>query len=113
MVDNRLYYVARREFAQEKPELLRATLDEFKTLSDWESKNPEQASKILAESSGVAYEALLLSEKRHAYGVLPITDEVLSAQQQIADTFFKLELIPKDIKTRDAFLPAAVYADKP
>ncbi|RYZ10128.1 MAG: sulfonate ABC transporter substrate-binding protein [Myxococcales bacterium] len=113
LVDNRLFYVARRQFAEEHPELLRATLDEFKALSDWESKNPEEASKILAASSGVAYEALLLSEKRHAYGILPVTDEVLDAQQKIADSFRKLDLIPKDIKTRDAFLPAAVYADKP
>jgi sulfonate transport system substrate-binding protein len=113
LVDNRLFYVARREFAQEHPELLRSTLDEFKSLSDWESKNPEESSKILAESSGVAYDALLRSEKRHAYGILPITDQVLDAQQAIADSFRKLELIPKDIKTRDAFLPAAVYADKP
>lgn len=113
LVDNRLFYVARREFADQHPELVRATLDEFKSLSDWESKNPEEASKILAESSGVAYEALLLSEKRHAYGILPINDEVLEAQQKIADSFRKLELIPKDIKTRDALLPAVVYADKP
>ncbi len=113
LVDNRLFYVARREFAVEHPELLRATLDEFKSLSDWERQNPEEASKILAASSGVAYDALLLSEKRHAYGLLPITDEVLGAQQKIADTFRKLELIPKDIATRDAFLPAAVYAGSP
>jgi len=113
LVDNRLFYVARRQFAQDEPELLRATLEEFQSLSQWESKNAEEASKILAASSGVAYEALLLSEQRHAYGVLPITDEVLDAQQKIADSFSKLELIPKEIKTRDAFLPAAVYATKP
>lgn len=113
LVENRLFYVARREFAQDHPELLRSTLDEFKALSDWESTHPEEASKILAESSGVAYDALLLSEKRHAYGVQPVTEQVLDGQQAIADAFRKLELIPKDIKTRDAFLPAAVYAGKP
>lgn len=113
LVENRLFYVARREFAQDHPELLRSTLDEFKALSDWESTHPEEASKILAESSGVAYDALLLSEKRHAYGVQPVTEQVLGGQQAIADAFRKLELIPKDIKTRDAFLPAAVYAGKP
>lgn len=113
LVDNRLFYVARRQFAEEHPELLRATLDEFQALSEWESKNPEASSKILTESSGVAYEALLLSEKRHAYGLLPITDEVLDNQQKIADSFFKLQLIPKALKTRDAFLPAAVYAARP
>jgi sulfonate transport system substrate-binding protein len=97
----------------QQPQLLRITLEEFNALSSWESKNPEEASKILAAASGVSYEALLLAEKRHAYGIVPITDEVLAAQQAIADAFRKLELIPKDIKTRDAFLPAAVYAGTP
>jgi sulfonate transport system substrate-binding protein len=113
LVANRLFYVARREFAEQHPELLRITLEEFDDLSRWESQNPEDASKVLASSSGVSYEALLLAEKRHAYGIVPVNDDVLAAQQAIADAFRKLELIPKDIKTRDAFLPAAVYAGTP
>ncbi len=113
LVENRLFYVARREFAEQHPKLLRIVLDEFKSLSNWERENAEAASKILAESSGVSFEALLLSEKRHAYGILPIDDEVLAAQQAIANTFRKLDLIPKDIALRDAFLPSAVYAKQP
>ncbi|HET9933123.1 MAG TPA: aliphatic sulfonate ABC transporter substrate-binding protein [Polyangiaceae bacterium] len=113
LVDNHFFYVARRDFAEQHPELLRIVLDEFRSLSDWESRNPEEASKILAGSSAISYEALLLAEKRHSYGVLPITGEVLETQQRIANAFRKLELIPKDITTRDAFVPAAVYAKRP
>ena len=113
LVDNHLFYVVRREFAEKNPELVREVLDEYRALSDWESKNPEEAAKILAQSSGVSYEALLVAEKRHVYGILPITDEVLAKQQAIADVFRKLELIPKDIRTKDAFLPSLVYAQKP
>lgn len=113
LVDNHLFYLARREFAERHPELLSEVLQEYRSLSDWESKNPEEAAKILAASSGIAYEALLLAERRHAYGILPITAEVLQKQQAIADAFRKLELIPKDIRTQDAFLASAVYAAKP
>jgi sulfonate transport system substrate-binding protein len=113
LVDNHLFYVVRREFAEKSPELVREVLDEYRALSDWESKNPEQAAKILAQSSGISYEALLVAEKRHAYGILPVTAEVLTKQQAIADAFRKLDLIPKDIRTADAFLPALVYAEKP
>jgi len=113
LVNNRFFYVARRAFAEEHPDLLRTVLDEFKNLSSWESKNSEESARILAESSGVSYEALLLAERRHNYGMLPISDAILDSQQAIADSFRKLELIPKDIKTRDAFLPAAVYAEAP
>jgi sulfonate transport system substrate-binding protein len=39
--------------------------------------------------------------KRQAYGIKPITDSVISDQQQVADTFFALGLLPKQIKISD------------
>lgn len=44
---------------------------------------------------------LEIAEKRREYGVLPITDEVISGQQQIADTFYKIKLIPKSINVSE------------
>jgi sulfonate transport system substrate-binding protein len=40
--------------------------------------------------------------KRQAYGIKPVTDSVIADQQQVADTFFALGLIPKSIKISDA-----------
>jgi sulfonate transport system substrate-binding protein len=113
LVDNHLFYVVRREFAEKSPELVRLALDEYQALSEWESKNAEESAKILAQSSGITYEALLLSEQRHNYGVLPITPEILQKQQAIADAFKKLDLIPKEVRTADAFIPALTYAKAP
>ena len=112
LVDNHLFYVARREFAEKSPDVVRLALDEYQALSEWEAKNAEEAAKILARSSGVTYEALLLSEQRHTYGILPITPEILQKQQAIADAFKALELIPKQIRPADAFIPALTYAQK-
>jgi len=112
LVDNHLFYVVRRSFAEQEAALVHLVLDEYKQLSDWESKHPEEAARLLAQSSGLSYEALLVAEKRHTYGILPVTPEILQKQQSIADSFRKLGLIPKDIRTGDAFLPAAVYQAK-
>lgn len=112
LVDNTFFYVARREFAEQYPALLTAVLDEYRALSEWEAKNSEAAAKLLASSSGVGYEALLIAERRHVYGLLPITSEALNKQQQIADVFFKLQLIPKAIQTKDAVLSAYTYASQ-
>ncbi len=89
LVDNRLFYIARREFAEQQPDLLRTVLAEFQNLSEWESQHAEESAKILAESSGIAYEALLVTEKRHPYGLQPISDAVLDTQQEIANGFRK------------------------
>jgi sulfonate transport system substrate-binding protein len=112
LVDNHLFYVARRSFAEKHPELVRLVLEEYQALSTWESQNAEESARISAESSGIAYDALLKSEKRLSFGLRPITPEILAKQQIIADTFRKLELIPKEIRTADAFLPSAVYVAK-
>jgi sulfonate transport system substrate-binding protein len=109
LVDNRFYYLARREFAVEQPALLETVLDEYKVLSSWAKANPEEVARILAKSSGIAYESLLRAEKRHVYEVEPITPEILQRQQTIADTFKGLELIPREIKTSEAFLASAAY----
>jgi sulfonate transport system substrate-binding protein len=39
--------------------------------------------------------------KRQAYGIKPLTDSVIADQQQVADTFFALGLLPKAIKISD------------
>jgi len=40
--------------------------------------------------------------KRQSYGIKPITDSVIADQQQVADAFFALGLIPKQIRISDA-----------
>jgi sulfonate transport system substrate-binding protein len=40
--------------------------------------------------------------KRQAYGIKTITDSVIADQQQVADTFFALGLLPKQVKISDA-----------
>jgi sulfonate transport system substrate-binding protein len=113
LVDNHLFYVVRREFAEQHPELVRVVLDQYQALSEWAAAHPEDAARILATSSGIAYEALLRAEQRHAYGLRAITPEVLGKQQAIADTFHALGVIPKSIRTADAFLPAVAYGNTP
>ncbi|CAN95082.1 aliphatic sulfonate ABC transporter, substrate-binding protein [Sorangium cellulosum So ce56] len=107
LVDNRLFYVVRREFAEEQPAILQIVFDEYRALSAWEDGHREEASQILARSSGISYEAFLRSEHRRAFQILPITPEIVQRQQAIADTFHKLAIIPRDIRVEDALLPGA------
>jgi sulfonate transport system substrate-binding protein len=111
LVQNRFSYVARRAFADEHAELLRAVLKEFATLSEWAGAHPEEASTLLAKSSGIAYDALLVAERRHVYGLGPVSPELIDNQQQIADRFFELKLIPKAVKITDVVLPKPLYGD--
>lgn len=104
LVDNNFYYLARREFAEKQAELVKVVLDELNTLNSWARQNPEQTARLLAKSSGVAYEALLKSERRHIYEIKPIDAETLAKQKAIADAFFALELIPQAVQPSAAYL---------
>jgi sulfonate transport system substrate-binding protein len=109
LVDNHFFYVVERSFAEQHPQLVSAVLEQYRELSEWGKAHTEDAARLLADSSGVAYEALLRSERRHTYGLLPVTPDILQKQQTIADSFQRLELIPKAIRVEEAFLPAAAY----
>ena len=61
-------------------------------------------SAILAEQTGLPNDVVELAARRCAYGVQPITSQVINEQQKIADAFAKLKLIPKPIKVQDALL---------
>ena len=52
--------------------------------------------------SGLPVGVVEVALKRQAYGIKPITDGVIADQQQVADTFFALGLLPKQIKISDA-----------
>ena len=42
--------------------------------------------------------------RRQSWGFQPINDQVASDQQAIADTFFSLKLIPKQVHVADVIL---------
>ncbi|MFN6570279.1 sulfonate ABC transporter substrate-binding protein [Dendronalium sp. ChiSLP03b] len=101
LAPNRGYYLAAKSFAQKHPDALKTVIDEVKKTSNWAQNNPTEVAKFLAPELGIDARVLEIAEKRREYGVLPITDEVISGQQQIADTFYKIKLIPKSINVSE------------
>jgi sulfonate transport system substrate-binding protein len=108
LVANHQFYLASRGFAQQNPELVRVLLDELAKVDDWGRTHGPEVATILSAQTGLSPEVVALAEQRYSYGVRPVTPEVLKAQQDIADAFHKLKLIPKAIVVRDAQPPAAL-----
>ncbi|MEG3896564.1 MULTISPECIES: sulfonate ABC transporter substrate-binding protein [unclassified Microcoleus] len=101
---NRGYYLARKGFVDEHPEILKLILDEVKKVDRWAAGNPVEVAKFLETQLGIEASVLEVSEKRRNYGVSPLTDEEIAGQQEIADTFHKLELIPKPVQVKQIVL---------
>ncbi|MBD2207163.1 sulfonate ABC transporter substrate-binding protein [Calothrix sp. FACHB-1219] len=101
LAPNRGYYLAAKSFVDNHADILKTVLDEVKKTSDWAKNNPSEVAKFLSPALGIDAEVLEVAEKRRDYGVLPLTDEVIAKQQEIADAFYKIKLIPKEINVKD------------
>ena len=106
LVSNHVFYLAARDFATKQPKVVSTVLDELDKTDDWSRGNGAEVTKELSAQVGLPADVVRLAVDRYAYGVTPLSKQVAAEQQKIADTFFKLGLIPKAIRIQDA-LPAA------
>jgi sulfonate transport system substrate-binding protein len=104
LVDNHQFYLARRPYASANQKVLNILLDEIRGIGDWSKKSPDEVAKQVAPVIGLPEDIALVAVKRQGYDVKPITPAVVAAQQKIADTFFNLKLIPKQLDLRSVSL---------
>ncbi len=101
---SRSYYMASRPFATENPEVagvLQTSLTESET---WSQENIDEVARLVAGETGLPEEVIVTVEKRRKVGVEPITPEIVADQQQVADLFFEIGLIPEKIDILSATL---------
>ena len=112
LVANYQFYLASRTYAEKNPEILRIVLDEVAKVDDWGRNNPDEVATILSAQTGLSRDVVALAASRYAYGVKPVSVDVIAAQQKVADAFSNLKLIPKPIVVKDALLPVKQVATK-
>lgn len=112
LVANYQFYLASRTYAEKNPEILRIVLDEVAKVDDWGRNNPDEVATILSAQTGLSKDVVALAASRYAYGVKPVSVDVIAAQQKVADAFSNLKLIPKPIVVKDALLPVKQVATK-
>ncbi|WP_176080269.1 sulfonate ABC transporter substrate-binding protein [Paraburkholderia tropica] len=98
------FFLSQREFAQKRKDAIAIALDELGKTGQWVRANPAAAAAQLAPIQGLDAAIIESGLKHYAHIYKPIDAEVIAQQQQIADTFYELELIPRKIVTKDALL---------
>jgi sulfonate transport system substrate-binding protein len=102
LVRNIQYYLATRKFATAQPQLVRAVLEELDLVDRWARDNIPAVATQLAPLVGLDAGILEVALKRTAYGVQSVAPATLEYQQQIADVFSNLKLIPKKLDVTEA-----------
>lgn len=109
VVNNYPYYLATRSYAEKNSAIVNIVLDELVKIDEWAKHHPKEVAALLGPQIGLDQATTELSVSHNSYGVKPVSEAVLAEQQKIADVFYELKLIPKQINVRDA----ALIAPKP
>jgi sulfonate transport system substrate-binding protein len=99
---NREFFLADRRFAEAHQEILLAVRDAAGRCGTWVATKPQEVISYLAPQLGMSEQVISKVVHAQPWGFQLITDQVVSDQQTIGDTFFSLKLIPKTIRVADA-----------
>ncbi len=105
VVGNRAFYFSSQTYAAKNPDVIRILIEELDKVDQWGKQNKDQLASELAQLWGVPKPVVDVVVARQQYGTEPITRAILAGQQQIADTFLDLGLIPKRIDVSKAAPP--------
>jgi len=104
------YYLTTRKFVTENPQIVKAVLEEIQQLEEWAKQNREEVAQTLSSVLGIDIETMRKATNRRTFGIVPINDELINLQQEVADTYYQLKLIPKKVNVRDGVLTKEQYA---
>jgi sulfonate transport system substrate-binding protein len=104
IVKNYAYFLAEREFAAKSADILKQLFEELQKQGEWVNGNYKDAAKLVAPLQGLDEDVVERTLHHFSNVFKPITDQILSEQQQLGDTFFELKLIPKAINVKEAAL---------
>nr|WP_152655805.1 sulfonate ABC transporter substrate-binding protein [Oceanobacillus sp. CFH 90083] len=104
IADNREFLLAERSFAENQPEIMDIILEELEEVEQDVKENPEEYAEFLSPQVGLDTETLTKVLKRRELGLHRIEQNVLDDQQNIADTFYNLDLIPEELSIQEASL---------
>ncbi|MBR0694094.1 sulfonate ABC transporter substrate-binding protein [Bradyrhizobium lablabi] len=95
------FYIANREFARNHAPVLQQIIDVTTSTAAWAESHRDEVAKSLSAVTGIALDIQTIAANRSSFAVGPVTDDVIATQQGVADRFFKLGLIPRQIAIRD------------
>jgi sulfonate transport system substrate-binding protein len=95
------FYIANRDFARNHGSVLQQIVDVTTSAANWAETHRDEVARSLSAITGIPLDIQTIAANRSSFAVEPITDDIVATQQGVADSFFKLGLIPKQIVIRD------------
>ncbi|NJM86755.1 MAG: sulfonate ABC transporter substrate-binding protein [Hydrococcus sp. RU_2_2] len=101
IVANREFYLAAKPFVAKYPKRVKAILEETEKADVWAKSNIKEAATLLSPQLGIDVATLEEVLQRSPVGIQPIKPDVVAYQQQVADTFYQLKLLPEPVRVEE------------
>lgn len=101
LTTDRDFFIANDDFINDNPDIIDLIIEEIAKAADWANQHHDELVTMLALILNVDETSVEIMVKRREYGLDDITEEIIQEQQEIADTFFELEIIPKRINVEE------------
>ncbi|MEN1969453.1 sulfonate ABC transporter substrate-binding protein [Lentibacillus sp. N15] len=98
---DRDFFITNDQFALDHQELIDVVMEEIEASSDWANSNHDELVSMLSSVLKLEEDTIQKAVERRTYGVDPISSDIVQEQQAIADTFCRLNIIPKEIDVKD------------
>lgn len=95
------FFLANGSFAKAHPDILKQAIAALGEAGEWANTHKDGVAQALSDATGVPLEIQKLTAQRGEFTVTPVTDEISATQQEVADRFAKLKLIPAPIVIKD------------
>src|SRR5437899_1521541 len=95
------FYIANRDFARNHGAVLQQIIDVTSTTAKWAEQHRDEVARSLSAVTGIPLDIQTVAANRSSFAVGPISDDIITTQQGVADRFHKLGLIPKPVAVRD------------
>ncbi|MBD2726250.1 aliphatic sulfonate ABC transporter substrate-binding protein [Nostoc sp. FACHB-892] len=104
------YYIGRKQFAIENPELLRIVIEEIDKIQRWAEIHPKETAGLIMPHQKLDPQVMDLVLSRRSYGLRAISPELIRDQQRVADYFYQNGVLPKPVNIQAAVLTSEQYA---
>ncbi len=95
------FFLASKGFAIDSPALLSKLLDAIAVDVRWAGEHHAEAAQAIHDASGIDLQAIRNTIDRSNFVVRPTTNADAASQQNTADRFLKIGLLPKPVKVSD------------
>jgi sulfonate transport system substrate-binding protein len=108
--DSNNYLLTSRTFYENNQPAIKILLEELQKEEVWAKNNPKQLAEMLAPVTKLDVPTLEAMHSKYDFTLVPITKQIITKQQQVADKWYSLGLIPKKVNVKEQFLDPQEYA---